>query len=126
MNVDIRWDNAAKTIVRYTLSGEWNWNDFYTALAQRPPELKAGSSTTILIDFRAVPRFPSDMISHLRDAAKVAEPASGLIILISNHTTVTTLFNLFVRIYSTVGKRLRLVNNDEEAYAIINQTLPND
>lgn len=120
MNVDIRWENDAKTIIRHTYSGEWDWKDFYDTLAQRSLELQAGAGVTLFIDLRGIPHFPSDMIFQLRDAAKLAEVTDELIIVISNNAALITLFNVFIRVYSRIGKRLRLVKNDDEAYALLN------
>ena len=63
--------------------------------------------------------FPSDMILHLREAAKMAEVTDDLIIVIANSSTLTTLFHLFVRVYNRIGRRLRLVNTEEEAYTLL-------
>jgi anti-anti-sigma regulatory factor len=120
VNVDIRWENDAKTIIRHTYSGKWDWKDFYTALEHRSPDLQASTGVKTLIDLREVSHFPSDTILHLRDAAKQTKATDGLIVVISNNSALMTLFHVFIRVYSRIGKRLRLVTNEEAAYALLN------
>lgn len=119
MNVEIRWEDEARTLIRHTYSGVWNWDDFYSVLEQRPADLRIGGSVPMIIDVRGVTSFPSDMILHLREAAKMAEITDDLIIVIANSSTLTTLFHLFVRVYNRIGRRLRLVNTEAEAYALL-------
>jgi len=118
MKAEICWENAEKSVIRYTFSGIWNWDDFYHILEQRD-FLPLEHDVTVIVDFRAISLPPSDAILHLKRAAKMAEARSSLIILISNSATIATLFQAFVTMYKTVGKRLRIVNNDEEAYAVL-------
>ena len=119
MNVEIRWEDEARTLIRHTYSGVWNWDDFYSVLEQRPADLKIGGGIPMIVDVRGITSFPSDMILHLREAAKMAEITDDLIIVIANSSTLTTLFHLFVRVYNRIGRRLRLVNTEAEAYALL-------
>jgi hypothetical protein len=119
MNVEIRWEDEARTLIRHTYSGVWNWDDFYSVLEQRPADLRIGGGIPMIIDVRGVTSFPSDMILHLREAAKMAEITDDLIIVIANSSTLATLFHLFVRVYNRIGRRLRLVNTEAEAYALL-------
>lgn len=119
MIVEIRWEDEARTLIRHTYSGVWDWDDFYTTLEQRPDDLRIGGGVPLIIDVRGIPSFPSDMILHLREAAKMAESTDDLIVVIANSSTLATLFHLFVRVYNRIGRRLRLVNSEEEAYALL-------
>lgn len=119
MNVEIRWENEERTVIRYTYSGDWNWEQFYTVLETRLHEDKLDSRATVLVDFRGITRLPSDMILHLKRAAALAGETQVLVIVIANSAALVTLYNLFVRVYSQIGKRFRLVRNDEEAYALL-------
>jgi hypothetical protein len=119
MNVEIRWENEERTVIRYTYSGDWNWEQFYTVLETRLQEDKLDSRATVLVDFRGITKFPSDMILHLKRAAALAGETQVLVVVIANSASLITLYNLFVRVYSQIGKRFRLVRNDEEAYALL-------
>lgn len=119
MNIKTGWEDDAKTIMRYSYSGDWDWDKFYKHLEWRDPHTPTDGSVIMLIDFRGVTRFPSDAILHLKRAAKMAEETHELIILICDSPALMTLFNLFIKMYSSVGKRFRLVTDDEGAYALL-------
>lgn len=119
MNVDIRWENEERTLIRYTYSGDWNWEQFYKVLETRLEEDKLDSRAAVLVDFRGINKFPSDAILHLKRAAALAGETQVLVIVIANSASLITLYNLFVRIYSQIGKRFRLARNDAEAYALL-------
>lgn len=119
MNVDIRWENEEQTVIRYTYSGEWSWEEFYKILEKRTPEDRLDSRSTVLVDFRGINRFPSDAILHLKRAANLAGETRVQVIVIANSASLITLYNLFIRVYASIGKRFRLVRNDEEAYTLL-------
>ncbi len=119
MKADIRWENEAKTVIRYTYTGDWNWEDFYRILEWRDPDVPHGSEVCVLVDFRQTTRPPSDAILHLKRAAKMAEETEGLIILITNSSALITLYNVFIIVYRAVSRRFRIVSSDREAYAIL-------
>ncbi|MEP7291127.1 MAG: hypothetical protein ABI835_05060 [Chloroflexota bacterium] len=125
MKVDIRWENEAKTVIRYSYSGEWSWDDFYAILNQRDPPPPDGQLSA-LVDLRQTTHLPGDAVLHLKSAAKMAEEIDGMVVIITSNTAMTTLFNIFVTIYKRVGKRFRVVNSEEEAYAILKILPKND
>lgn len=118
MKAEICWENADKRVIRYTFSGIWNWDDFYRILEQRNP-MTLAQDVDVIVDFRAISIAPSDAILHLKRAAKMAEDHNNFIVLISNSATIATLFHAFLVMYKTVGKRIRMVNSDAEAYRML-------
>lgn len=118
MKAEIRWENAEKSIIRYTFSGVWNWDDFYQILEQRD-FFPLADNVDVIVDFRAISFAPSDAILHLKRAAKMAEGRNNTIVLISNSATIATLYQAFITMYKSLGKRLHIVNSDEEAYAVL-------
>lgn len=119
MNVERRWENEEQTVIRYTYSGDWNWEQFYGVLETGMQEDKLDSRATVLVDFRGINKFPSDAILHLKRAAALAGETQVQVIVIANSAALITLYNLFVRVYSNIGKRFRIVRNDAEAYALL-------
>lgn|GEM_PF-2805133 len=119
MKIDVRWENDARTVIRYTYSGNWDWDDFYNTLERSDKDVQQAEKFSVIVDFRDVTRFPSDAVLHLKRAATMVNEKHEQIILITNNSSLATLFNMFIKLYSRVGKRLRLVTSDEEAYALL-------
>ena len=60
----------------------------------------------------------SNMEAIVRCCAEQGWPAR-VVAVIANSAALVTIYNLFIRVYSSIGKRFRLVRNDEEAYALL-------
>ncbi len=119
MDAEIHWEDEAKSAIRYTWSWDWNWDDFYRILERRDLDLGTDRNAHVIVDFRQTGNPPSDAILHLKRAAKMADETDKLIILITRSTTIVTLYNAFIAMYSSIGKRLRIVNTEQEAYALL-------
>ncbi len=118
MKADVRWENSARTVIRFTFSGDWDWQEFYRVFDLSDPCVP-GQTTCALVDLRAVTRIPSDAILHLRGAAQLAESLGGTIVIIATSVPAATLYYLFVSMYRSASARFRLVASDPEAFAIL-------
>ena len=118
MHGSMRWENNARTVIRFTFSGEWDWDEFYRVLDQREP-CAPGQTTCALIDLRAVRSVPADAVQHLRRVAHIVGATGGLIIVIATSVNAATTFRLFITIYRSVAHRFRLVESDRDAFDIL-------
>ncbi len=122
MQVEIRWETAARSVIRVTCSGVWNWADLDHASARwSEPSLRT-VNFCIILDLRGITSFPSDLVLHLRDAAQLADQVEGLIVVITSSSAMITVFRLFVAMYAEIGKKFRLAASDEEAHRILGLT----
>ncbi len=118
MNVTMNWENEAKTVLRYTFAGDWNWDDFYGVLVDHGQET-ALDQLCVVIDLRQTTRIPTDAILHLLPAANRAKEIGGRVIVIATSSAAVTMFRMFVTIYHAVGGKFQLVTSDEEATAVL-------
>jgi hypothetical protein len=122
MHGDMRSENKAHTVIRFTFSGAWDWDAFYRVLDQREP-CTPGQMTCVLIDLRAVRSIPADAVQHLRRAALMVGATGGLIIVIATSVNAATTFRLFVTIYRSIAHRFRLVESDRDAFDLLQMPL---
>lgn len=118
MDVSVRWINRSRSVVQYTFSGAWAWDDFYAAFEQAEP-CDPALNICVLIDLRGVIRLPSDAILNLKRAAHLAERATGVVILIATDVHAVTMYELFLTLYKPLHDKFRLVASEEEALAIL-------
>ncbi len=118
MNVTMEWENEARTVLRYTFSGDWDWNDFYAILVDHDQET-ALDRLCVVIDLRKTTRIPTDAILHLQPAATRAKEVGGKIVVIATSSIAVTTFRLFVTIYRSVGGKFYLATSDEEVADIL-------
>ncbi len=114
MNVTMDWENEARTVLRYTFAGDWDWDDFSAVLVDHSQEF-ALDQLCIVIDLRQTTHIPTDAILHLLPAANRAKQIGGKIVVIATSSIAVTTFRMFVTIYRSVGRKFYLAASDEEA-----------
>jgi hypothetical protein len=118
MYAKARWVNKTRTVIQYTFSGGWSWDDFY-AIFEQAGACESELNICALIDLRAVTNLPTDAILYLKRAARLAERPTGIIIVIATDAHAVTIYQLFVTIYKTLRDKFRLVASEDEAFAIL-------
>lgn len=121
MDVTISWESDAKSVLRYTFEGAWDWHDLYAAF-ELHIDLCHENKTCILIDLRQASNIPSDAVLHLQRAAEMVQSVPGKIVIIASSSPAVTMFRLFVTIYHSVGDKVSLASSNEEAYQILGLT----
>lgn len=75
MGVEFRWDDDAKTLLRYVALGAWNWTDFHRAVRVATFALyNAGETVDVVFDLRGGHRLPAGAVGHLRTVGKKVHP----------------------------------------------------
>ncbi|HVU14802.1 MAG TPA: hypothetical protein VHD90_26180 [Phototrophicaceae bacterium] len=121
MNVDIHWENEAKTVVRINCSGLWNWQDMAAATTRWMETDGQGSNSGVLLDLRGV-IMPIDVVLHLKIATRDVHRVNGLIVVLASDAATTLVFKLFVSLYKAIGGKFRLVTSEAEAHAELGLT----
>lgn len=123
MRGSLHWENNAHTVLRFTFSGAWDWDEFYRVLDKREP-CPPDATTCALIDLRAVRSIPADAVQHLRRAAHIAGATRGMIVVIATSVNAATVFRMFTTIYPGIAPRFRLVDSDHAAFDILQMPSP--
>lgn len=118
MNTQFTWENDAHTILRCTLAGEWDVDQFYAQIEQESCG-KFDPRLCVIVDLREVTRVPSDAVLQLKRAAALANHISGTIVVIAGSVTTVTMYRLFTSIYKPGSSKFALVSSDAEAYAVL-------
>ena len=124
MDVDIHWESDAKSILRVSCSGAWNWEDMMAAIQR----FQTADPTPVdryctIVDLRGISSLPSDAVLHLKGGAQLVSDVNGLIVVINSSSATAILFKMFVSMYRVVGGKLRSAANEKEAYALLGLTL---
>lgn len=118
MNVIISWDGEERSVLRYTFSGAWDWDELYAAFEVQQVDCLL-DQLCVIIDLRQTTHIPSDAVLHLQRAASMAKEVNGKIVIIATNTAAVTMFRLFVSIYRSVSAKFWLASNDEEAAELL-------
>ncbi len=119
MTITVTWDNDEKTIIRMGFETTMSWEEYDAGIVQIAEMARTvDQSVFILIDApnTAMPR-GGNAFQHLRHALDVVPPNVKFFIGYANNLFSQAVIGSFIRL--TVGKRVRLVHDSQEAYAVI-------
>ena len=121
MKVEVCWENETHSVLRCTLSGDWDWAEFYRVIDQETLFREPGDPC-LIVDMRAVTHMPIDMVLHLKRAIQLISKLKGLVVLIATSVTASTAYHAMITLYKPIAEKIRLVSNDQEAYAVLGLT----
>lgn len=121
MPVDFDWLNEEKTVMVYTIAGNWNWNDLHKNLrrstlwwddVEYPVE--------VIIDLSGSPKLPAGAVGHLRSIGVFQHANSpGRAVLVGVPLEVQTALGAHDGVYRDGERELRFAADQAAAQAII-------
>src|SRR5688500_15435106 len=107
MNINVNWDNADKTALRYDFQSKWTWDEFRTAANEafgltRSVQHRVDS----ISNFHPGAALPSDALFHFSRAMRDAPSNRGTTVIVGGTPFINNLVSTFSKIYRPVGKRL--------------------
>ncbi len=118
MDAELHWEDEARTVMRCTFRGDWQWKDFY-AIVDQTTLFDENPHACLIVDMRAVNRIPIDAALHLKRAAQLASKIEGKVIVIATSNAALTTYQLMTRVYRPLADKLCIVGSDQEAYRLL-------
>jgi hypothetical protein len=124
MAIDVSWDNAEKTIIRWHFPAQWTWDDYYGALQiSRQLTKQAKTIVDILVDMQHSKLLPNHLFTHAQNALQTGSLNVGVIVIVGINPLLRSAYSTFKRIYDTMTHssrhELHLVATEQKAYQII-------
>src|SRR5215207_11715106 len=117
MGIAVVWDNDEKTIIRYTYTARWTWDELYTALAEQAAlQASVAHEVATLIDARNTNIVPEGFVAQLKRVVERMPPRSGVRIIVSGNPFIKSLFLLASKLFPHMIGDMRFVATLEEAY----------
>lgn len=132
MPVNAAWDDAAHTIIRYELIGNWTWDEYFATRETLNAMLDSVSHPIyVIIDVGQMRGVPMNALSEMARGTQRAQAqrpnwAGGYFVGVN--PLFRTLFNVFRRINPQMAARYQTAETLEEARRMIaaRQTPPGD
>lgn len=124
MDIQIRWDDAERRIVRLEFQPGWTWDALKQAI-QRVDELIASAPHTVhlLIDIRGAGGLPGDFMTRAGElfAQGEARPNEGDKVVIGAGPLIRAAYSAFLALYGDEAQRrpLRFAGSLDEARALL-------
>lgn len=126
MGIQVVWDDAARTIIRWDFDPEWTWDDFHAAF-QREAELSAsvGYRVDVIPDTTRSNIANMGMLTEFRRIASKSPPNTGLIVITGGNRFANTIIQTFKRVYriahwktaATLDEARRIIQADRAKQA---------
>ena len=83
MPVKVSWEDDAKRIMRYTIEGNWTWDEFYPEYHRALALEKAVfHRVDVIVDISNTGRLPMNILAHVRTFADEMPPNVELVVVV--------------------------------------------
>jgi hypothetical protein len=120
MPVSVEWKNEEKTILAYTLDGQWTWNELYRA-AERGVALNqnVGKDVYAVLDLRTSLGLPGGGVTQLTRLAEIPRPNTRIVLVVGGGALTASLVSIYKRIRFTSSTMVKWVPSMEDALLLI-------
>jgi hypothetical protein len=129
MPVQIVWDDAEQTVIRFELTGKWSWQEFYSAYTSKWDEVaNVGHRVDAIADVTQTQYMPAGSITQVRSFANKRPHNTGIIVFAGANSYVTALMETVQKLFKVLSQRsvpVRFAASLDEARAIIAETRVN-
>jgi hypothetical protein len=122
MPIHVDWDDAEQTIIRYTFSSPWTWND-YRAAIDRAWELaqSVDHPTDTITDMSNSRLWPEGLFTNIRKSVVEIPDTTQSVVLVGGGMFVEMSISVLRRVYRSPGARFLTAHSLDEARQLILQ-----
>lgn len=119
--INFQWDNDEKTVMRYTVEGVWNWNEFHKTLRRSTLRFDdVNHPVDTIIDLRKGAKLPAGAVGHLRSLGAKTHPNSvARTVILGVDATVQAAIGAVSGLYWDDGRLIHFAASDKDAYEVI-------
>ncbi len=122
MAIQVAWENAERTISRWTFVGAWTWDEFAVSQAEFHDMLRAvDHKVDVIADLRESRRLPNDTVSNFKRAESKALPNRDRVVLVSTSVLVRSIAATFNQVFRNRPTHFLLANTIKEAQRLLQQ-----
>ena len=126
MNIEVRWDDEQKSIIRWTFPKQWTWDEFYSALQGSRAMVRGENHIVdVIVDMTVSELFPRNLLTQGQVTMQTSSLNIGIIVVVGWNPLLRTAFNSFQRVYrssfNTAAREMFIVGMEAKAYQIIDE-----
>lgn len=120
MAVTVEWKNDEKSILGYTIDGQWTWNELYRAV-EHGLALNTNFRKDVfaVVDMRTSLGLPSGGVTQLTRLAEIPRPNTRMVLIVGGGSLTASVVTIYNRIKFTSTPTVKWVASMEEALDII-------
>jgi hypothetical protein len=124
-SIQVAWENAAKTILRYDFSEGWTWKDIFT-IKSKGDQMMDGVQHPVGVLFVLPPKsaLPHNAISNVRHLVKMTHPRAYASVMVSGDVYVKTIYNVLKQVYKPLTETFLHAETVERARELLAERHP--
>lgn len=100
MSIQLRWDDPDHTILLYTFTPPWQWDEYYRAADSEWDLLDAVNyRVDTILDVSDLDSFPKDAATHFKNAGAHVHRNRGLLLLVGKDQVIMPFCDMLREIY---------------------------
>jgi len=121
MSITVGWHDADKTIIAYTFSRGWTWDDLNRARAlEHAMRNTVDHRVDVMLVMCGAPIVPRDPVSRFKSFASTIPDDYVMTVIVCGNAFVRSLVNVFRRMYSAESiQAIHFAESVREAEALI-------
>jgi hypothetical protein len=102
MPIEIVWDNDERSILRYDVSGKWNWDELFQARDKVFAQMDSASAERIdaIINFVGGLSVPNDALGQIQKLREDPHAKAGLTVMVGTNMFLRTLLSTATKVYN--------------------------
>lgn len=122
MPIDVAWDDDTRTIIRYTFSTPWTWNDYRQAIDKGwELDRSIDHPTDTITDMSQSRLFPDGIFTNIRKSVVEIPETTQSVVLVGGGMFVDMAISVLRRVYRSPGARFMIAKSVDEARQLIVQ-----
>lgn len=124
MPVTVAWDSEERTLMRYTIVEPWQWDEFYTTLAEgRAMRLQENVAVIdIVFDVTQARKIPFDALTQINIMGRrdsIVGSHVRRIVIVGANTFLQSILTMVGRVAPRLGDRVVLADRLEEVQGML-------
>jgi hypothetical protein len=121
-NITISWDTPRKTVLRYDLNVNWNWDDFTRTSHMACAMMRAaGHEVSVIINLLPGGHFPTGGLTPIRQMLAYTPDNLGVIVVVSDDAAAHYTVKMLSKFDDMLSGRIALAATLDEGRALLRQ-----
>jgi hypothetical protein len=120
MPIEVQWDNAEQTILRFDYTTPWTWEDLRAAVQEASGMSRdIGYTVCVINDVTRASALPDGALVTFRGISRLTPDNTGLIVIAGGGMLVDAMITMFRRLSGAQAANWRTAKSLDEARAMI-------
>ena len=126
MSIVVNWGDPNLSILCYTLSDPWTWEDFYNAMerGRQMREARGPGHVNVVVDFSASRKIPPGALSHFGTMFKRGAASTNRVervIIVRPTSFLLAISQMLMKMNPMIVRKVAFANSLEDAYSLLAQ-----